>query len=384
MMAEHPNLYPKLKKFSIFHSFEPLIGSPAATQQFLEEIKLIPSSNSIPPKCCNLLMKVEHNKNTKLGWVWRCASRISQKKKKKNQVCRKTINPSKDTFFDGTHFRIAINDVLAIIICFILKMKVTEVIQNLAAWRRNNNGLGISNSTVIDYYSYCREIAEVISSNSTLKLGGTNKPVQIDETFLTKRKYNRGRITEQMTITVLGMYCKEDKTGLFFKVNSKSKADLWPYKKQYVDPTTTTICTDSAKQYCNVQNLFSEKCQHLTTNHSIGEYVDKNNSKNTINDLENQNKLLKKAIICRRSPKLIHQYMVLYFYRQNHLEKYKNDIGSQIMVFLEDIAKVYPPWIDGIKKENLFLKDIDPPTVDSQEIEHLLPQKNCNTQRSMN
>lgn len=290
-MAKHPNLHPKLENFSIFHSFERLIGCPAASQQFLEEVKLIPSTTSTPPKCCDLLTKVEKTKSTRLGWVWRCASCVSQKKKKRtNKVCRKTINPSQNTFFDGTVSRIAINDILAIIICFVLKMKVTELIQNLAAWRRSNDDWEISNSTISDYYSYCREITEVISSHSMLKLGGANKTVQIDETFLTKRKYNRGRITEQMTIIVLGIYCKEDKTGLFFKVNSKSKADLWPFIKKYIDPVTTTICTDSAKQYYGVEKMFSDGCQHLSTNHSKSEFVEKNNPQNTINDLENQNK----------------------------------------------------------------------------------------------
>ena len=71
----------------------------------------------------------------------------------------------------------------------------------------------------MDYYSYCREVCEVVASHRNNCLGGEGKTVQIDETFLTKRKYHRGRLTEQMSIVVLGLYCKEDKTGLFFRVS---------------------------------------------------------------------------------------------------------------------------------------------------------------------
>jgi len=40
--------------------------------------------------------------------------------------------------------------------------------------------------------------------------------------------------------------------------------------------------------------MFSAKTVHKQTNHSKGEFVSKADQTNTINDLENQNKLLKK------------------------------------------------------------------------------------------
>jgi len=56
------------------------------------------------------------------------------------------------------------------------------------------------------------------------------KTVQIDKTFLIKRKYYRGRLTKQMNIVdTLRLYCKEDKIGIFMKVDRKNKCDLWLY-----------------------------------------------------------------------------------------------------------------------------------------------------------
>lgn len=216
----------------------------------------------------------------------------------------------------------------------------------------------------------------MITSHVEVDIGGEGKTVQIDETFLTKRKYHRGRVTEQMTYVVLGLFCKEDKVGRFFKVNSKCKEDLWPFIHKFVNHNTSRICTDSARQYIGVERMFTDSTIHAVTNHSKGEYVDKTDATNTINDLENQNKLLKKTILCRKTTDHVHQYMALFFYRKYCLErKYKDDLGSQIMEFLLDVKKVYPCYTDGEISEGLQLKDIDPPTVQSENLESVLPPK---------
>ncbi|KAG8181118.1 hypothetical protein JTE90_029151 [Oedothorax gibbosus] len=96
-----------------------------------------------------------------------------------------------------------------------------------------------------------------------------------------------------MTITVLGIYCREDKEGVFFLVNGKKKKDLWPLIKEQTDPETTFVYTDSAKSYHNVDELFDDAI-HMTVNHKKGEFVDRVVKDNHINSIENQNKLLKK------------------------------------------------------------------------------------------
>lgn len=152
----------------------------------------------------------------------RCSA-SSGKKKKGVKTCRKTINPCSGTFFEGEMCKLPINDVLALIICFVIKIKVTDVTKNMSSWRRHKSIAEISNHTIVDYFSYFREITEIISSHSYNLFGGPGKTVQLDETFLTKRKYNRGRITEQTTLIVFGIHCKEDKTEIFFHVSSKKR-----------------------------------------------------------------------------------------------------------------------------------------------------------------
>lgn len=86
---------------------------------------------------------------------------------------------------------------------------------------------------------------------------------------MTERKYHHGRITEQMTVTVLGLYCKEDKVGLFFLVNLKSKLEFWSYINKFVAKDTTKVCTDSAKHYVGIEKLFVDSIVHLATIHSV-------------------------------------------------------------------------------------------------------------------
>lgn len=118
-----------------------------------------------------------------------------------------------------------------------------------------------------------------------------------------------------MTITVFGIYWREDKHGIFFRTEGKKKKDLWPLVKKYVDPKAEFICTDSAKQYVGVEQLIAGAI-HKTVNHKKGEFVSSSDKTNHINSIENQNKHLKASIKSRSSDEHIRQYMALYFYRK--------------------------------------------------------------------
>jgi len=83
-----------------------------------------------------------------------------------------------------------------------MKLPVTLTHEHLNERRKQLGKKSISEHTVVDYYYLCREVAEVIASNQPNLLGGEGKTIELDETFITKRKYNRGRVTKTMTQTV--------------------------------------------------------------------------------------------------------------------------------------------------------------------------------------
>ncbi|XP_035227418.1 uncharacterized protein LOC118199635 [Stegodyphus dumicola] len=254
------SLMQKLKYFNMMTGMS-LINDEEKAVILATEAGLLPKKEEAPP-CpkCGHKMNANSRKEAKLGWRWICSNRNRGK-------CPGMVNPVAGTFFEGT--KVPVRECMVFIFLFVLEMNFTFIKMNFMSWRKEQKLPEIRDETICDFMSYCREICEVFASHHSTQLGGAGKTILVDETFLTKRKYNRGRVTKNMTITVLGIYCREDKEGLFFRVNGKSKRDIWPYIKHHVHPETSVICTDSAKQYKNVESMFSGAV-HKTTNHSKG------------------------------------------------------------------------------------------------------------------
>ncbi|KAL2749231.1 hypothetical protein V1477_002171 [Vespula maculifrons] len=231
---------------------------------------------------------VEKLSGSKLSWIGRCSIKHRS---------------SGNTLFEGKMCRISLQDIVTIVICFISQIKVSEVIENLRSWRHQRGDNELS----------CKTKYLVVMAKK-----------KIDVTFLTKRKYHLDRITEQMSIIVLSIYCKEDKIKL-------------------VNPMISRICTDNAKQYHSVEEIISSSCMQL--NQSIVEFVAADDCMNTINNLEAQNKLLKRAIVFWKKAVVLYQYMVLYCYRKNILEKqYRYNRGLKVTQFFENMKRVYPGY----------------------------------------
>ena len=134
-----------------------------------------------------------------------------------------------------------------------------------------NNANGViqvtSSETVSDYYSYCREVC-LDSLNRHInvigKIGGPGEIVEIDETKIGKRKYNRGRLVEGTW--VLGGICRNTKEVFMVTVATRDAATLLHENGQHV-ADGSTIHTDMWRAYANIsqQNNYT----HLTVNHSI-------------------------------------------------------------------------------------------------------------------
>jgi len=99
---------------------------------------------------------------------------------------------------------------------------------------------GVHKQTAVDYYSMCREVTEVIISNEVMDrpLGREDAVVEVDECFLTRRKYSKGRVTKTGTVTILGFYERETGLGFHVQVRDKSSAVLLSEIERFVVPGT--------------------------------------------------------------------------------------------------------------------------------------------------
>ena len=97
------------------------------------------------------------------------------------------------------------------------------------------------------------------------KIGGINKIVEIDETLMYRRKYNRGRLLND--VWIFGGICREDGRVFAVVVENRKEETLWDQILQHIEKGTTII-SDSWSAYSCIKKRGGNDYQHLTVNHS--------------------------------------------------------------------------------------------------------------------
>ena len=100
------------------------------------------------------------------------------------------------------------------------------------------------------------------------QIGGVGHIVQIDESALTSRKYNRGKVVKRnkqvKTTWILGMLDTETNESVILYVEKRDRPTLHAEILRHIKPMTT-IWTDCWKAYDGLDNL---GYIHETVNHS--------------------------------------------------------------------------------------------------------------------
>ena len=89
--------------------------------------------------------------------------------------------------------------------------------------------------------------------------------VEIDETYFSKRKNQRGRILPEQW--VFGGICRESKEVFLFAVPNRKEETLLECIKDKIKPNTTII-SDCFASYKNIAKLPGFNYKHKTVNHS--------------------------------------------------------------------------------------------------------------------
>ena len=183
---------------------------------FATELSLIPL---VPPFCyqCNQFMR--------LTWEY-------DRGKKRFRNCRKRESVYKNTIFYKSH--LSVSQFLKIMYCHCLGLKVDDGCVECDVNKK----------------TYCR-ITKILRSfcvNAILQqeiklIGGPGMTVEIDETHLYKRKYNRGRVLASEAVWLVGGICRETGDVFLHLTTRRDSSTLHKIISSHVS-SESTIITD--------------------------------------------------------------------------------------------------------------------------------------------
>lgn len=260
---------------------------------------------------------------------WRCGVQYSLAKAKKRR-CEYTASIRTGTFFENSKLSI-------VQICKFINLWVDNVelrvIKKQCRFGSQNTG--------VDWSSFCREVVLDYMIDRQEKIGGPGKTVELDETKIGKRKYNRGKRVEGQW--VFGGVERESGKCFMMTVEKRDRATLLPIIKDWILPGSTII-SDCWKSY---DTLNQEGYTHLTVNHS-------KNFKDPItgacsNAIEGTWSALKRSINPSGRRKLffngyLSKYVFRRLCRRNQLDPF--------VEFLKAAGLLYNPVQGGVEQES--------------------------------
>lgn len=178
---------------------------------------------------------------------------------------------------------------------------------------------GVNKNTITQRFQQLREVCieYIINNDDNQFIGGNNKTVEIDETCISHRKYNCGRMTNE--VWVFGGICREDGNIFAIVVPDRTKETLMNELRKHVLPDTI-IHSDSWKAYGGIKKYFKD---HLQVNHSEN-FVDPITKCNT-QRIERLWKEIKTSLSKYNGVKKdsLNQFIAEFIWRRNEV-KFKN------------------------------------------------------------
>ena len=172
---------------SIFIDLDPTnlcekVRTEDEARQVFEWLGMLPTRDHRPP-ChgCGRDFGTKADAKQKLGWRYRC------------KACGTYVSALKGTWFAGSHLTFMQH--LKLLLCFVSGCSTKQIVKFTR----------VHTEAVTQWTTYAKEVMEVVLSNDTEKIGGEGKFVEVDESVLVRRKYNRGRrlATENRQVCML-------------------------------------------------------------------------------------------------------------------------------------------------------------------------------------
>ncbi len=146
------------------------------TLSWLMEIGLIAEGRNCG--ICKNAMSLSPCNDRKDGVRWECRHTIGGKKHRSERSIRE------GSWFQGAN--LTISEVLKFTYWWCIGLNQVQI----------KAQLGMSSSTLVDWDMFCRELCGIVLSHENEVIGGAGKIIQIDESKIGKRKYNKGHFVE--------------------------------------------------------------------------------------------------------------------------------------------------------------------------------------------
>jgi IS1 family transposase len=186
---------------------------------------------------------------------------------------------------------------------------------------------GHAEHTITAFYHHFRQLVASSLTNDDQTIGGEGFEVEIDETKLGNRKYNRGHRVEG--VWILGGVERTSQRKIFLEeVEDRSAATLLQVISRHVLPGSI-VMTDMWRGYSSLTRELG--MEHRTVNHSV-EF--KNSVDGTCtNTIEGTNNALKIKIRPRNRVQGIEEHLFEFIWRRKHA----SDLWNGFLKALRDI-----------------------------------------------
>lgn len=231
--------------------------------------------------------------------------------------CRTSRSIFKGTFFENV--KTGIHECFDF--CYLYLNKVGQKsIKKLLGW---------STATVSAWTKYITELLSTTLEESSMKIGGDNIEVEIDETKMGKRKYHRGHRVDGVWV-VAGVERTEEKKIFAVMVENRDESTLKDIINKHVLPGSI-ILTDGWRAYNNA--CLEGGFVHKVVNHS--KYFKDPHTGVHTNTIEGFNNGFKTFVKPRnRTRKSVQRQLLCYIWFKQHKENHWN-------AFMDGLKQIY-------------------------------------------
>jgi transposase-like protein len=227
--------------------------------------------------------------------------------------CRKEFSMRKHTFFFGSMLKCS--EILYLAYLWLNRVSTSSAITMT----------GHSPNTVSAFYSHFRKLVAASLNEEAQVIGGPGTIVEVDETKMGKRKYNRGHRVEGAWV-VAGIERTEERRVFLVRVDERSRETLVDIISRHVAPGSV-VHTDCWRGYLDLEEFV--EIEHRSVNHSIG-FKDYETGVHT-NYIEGTNNALKIRISPRcRTKDLIDEHLLEFIWRRNNQKELWNSFISAL------------------------------------------------------